>query len=168
MSKIDLTGQRFGSLKVLRETDLKSKTGQVYLQCKCKCGKIKNIRFDHLLSGATKSCGCLKLKRQRDFIVHNTHLGMIKSQKINLNNTSGIRGVFWDTYANKWRAAIGFQKKEYKLGRFDTIEEAAAVRKKAEEQLFGNFLAWYEEEIKKEKLWEKSQKELQLTNSLSN
>lgn len=50
----DLTGRRFGRLKVLSYDDKKRK----YL-CKCDCGNTKYIYGGSLLSGYTKSCGCI-------------------------------------------------------------------------------------------------------------
>lgn len=37
-----------------------------------------------------------------------------------------------------------FRKKKYNLGRFDNIEDAITARKKAENEIFGSFLGWYE------------------------
>lgn len=34
-------------------------TRKKYFLCKCSCGSQKEVRQDHLLSGKTKSCGCL-------------------------------------------------------------------------------------------------------------
>lgn len=56
----DITRKRFGKLTVLKlQTTKKHKT---YWLCQCDCGNTKVIRKDHLLSGATKSCGCLEKK----------------------------------------------------------------------------------------------------------
>jgi len=49
---IDLTGQRFGRLKVIEFV------GNKYWNCQCDCGNIKNIYRGSLLGGATISCGC--------------------------------------------------------------------------------------------------------------
>ncbi|MCD7946465.1 MAG: hypothetical protein LUF81_07670 [Clostridiales bacterium] len=46
-------------------------------------------------------------------------------------------------YRGKYRALIHSQGKTYHLGTYKTLEEAAAVRKKAEECLFGEFLEFY-------------------------
>lgn len=54
---IDLTGKQFGRLTVL-ERDLSSK--RTAWKCICECGNIKTIQKDHLLSGATLSCGCFQ------------------------------------------------------------------------------------------------------------
>lgn len=57
MSKlIDLTGQTFGKLKVLKKAE--NKSGKAYWTCQCECGTIKDIRGSHLRSGSIISCGC--------------------------------------------------------------------------------------------------------------
>lgn len=61
------------------------------------------------------------------------------------NNTSGVRGVSWDKNRRKWAATIVFKGKTYHLGRYNNIEDAAAVRKEAENALFGDFLKWFQE-----------------------
>ena len=53
--KIDLTGQRFGRLIII-----KSKDRSIIYECLCDCGNIKNINGHSLKRGRTKSCGCLQ------------------------------------------------------------------------------------------------------------
>ena len=55
---IDLTGQRFGRLIVLRRAE-KNIDHRPAWQCKCDCGNIKIISGKCLRNGQTKSCGCL-------------------------------------------------------------------------------------------------------------
>jgi hypothetical protein len=55
------------------------------------------------------------------------------------SNTSGAIGVHWDRSKNKWTAQIRAEGKNRFLGRFDTLEEAAAVRRKATDELHGEF-----------------------------
>lgn len=62
-----------------------------------------------------------------------------------VRNKSGVKGVCWDKNREKWVAQIEFQGKNYNLGRYDKIEDAAAARKEAEEHLFGPFLDWFYE-----------------------
>jgi len=57
-SKINLTGERFGRLTVVRETT-KSSCGSIRWECICDCGKAHIVYSCHLRSGHTKSCGCL-------------------------------------------------------------------------------------------------------------
>ena len=56
--KVDLTGQRFGKLVVLRECEERSSCGKIQWTCLCDCGKQSNIAGGHLRSGSNKSCGC--------------------------------------------------------------------------------------------------------------
>jgi hypothetical protein len=51
---IDLTGEKFGKLTVLKR-DL-SFNGRAKWICKCECGKEKSILSKHLISGATVTC----------------------------------------------------------------------------------------------------------------
>jgi len=55
---IDLTGQRFGKLTVLERTEnIGTSAG---CRCRCDCGNETFVRSSNLLSGGTKSCGCLR------------------------------------------------------------------------------------------------------------
>lgn len=40
------------------------------------------------------------------------------------NSLTGVRGVYWDTWAGRWKAQIGVGGVVRHLGRFDTLEEA--------------------------------------------
>ncbi len=55
--KIDLTGQRFGLLTVVKEGG-RSKHGSILWDCICDCGTIVACRSGSLKSGNTKTCGC--------------------------------------------------------------------------------------------------------------
>lgn len=54
---IDLTGQRFGKLTVLKEAGRTPRKAVVWL-CQCDCGNTKEIRAASLKDGSTTSCGC--------------------------------------------------------------------------------------------------------------
>ena len=53
----DLRGQRFGRLTVWKRVGTVG--SRALWRCKCDCGKLTNVRSIDLLSGNTKSCGCL-------------------------------------------------------------------------------------------------------------
>ena len=74
--KIDLTGQRFGRLVVIREAG-RDKGGHVLWLCRCECGNEVTVRGDHLRNEDTTSCGCY----QRECVAeaHTTH-GMSKTR----------------------------------------------------------------------------------------
>lgn len=55
----DLTGKTFGKLTVLSVAN-QARSKAYYWLCSCECGNRKNIRSNHLTSGLTSSCGCLK------------------------------------------------------------------------------------------------------------
>lgn len=61
----DLTGQRFGKLVVLQ--DVGRRGGYVQWKCNCDCGNQSTVRSAHLLSGQTRSCGCLLSPRKSNF-----------------------------------------------------------------------------------------------------
>jgi hypothetical protein len=54
-----LNGRVFGRLTVIEY--LYNKNGGAYWRCKCECGSIVDIKSSHLVSGNTKSCGCLRM-----------------------------------------------------------------------------------------------------------
>lgn len=41
------------------------KNNRKYARCKCRCGTICSIRYDRVLSGYTKSCGCYQTEQRR-------------------------------------------------------------------------------------------------------
>lgn len=61
---VDLTNKRFGKLLVIKlipKTLYPSKEKRKYL-CKCDCGNESVVLANSLLSGNTKSCGCLQIE----------------------------------------------------------------------------------------------------------
>lgn len=57
---IDLTGQKFGRLTVIRRVGyIGEKHPSIVWECKCDCGKIATVRAQSLRRGETRSCGCL-------------------------------------------------------------------------------------------------------------
>jgi hypothetical protein len=59
----DLTNQRFGRLVALKRVNI---AGQSKWECLCECGNIKEVSTNALVSGDTKSCGCLKKSKIKD------------------------------------------------------------------------------------------------------
>lgn len=72
MSRIkDLTGQRFGRLTALVCLPKKRQGTNVFWICRCDCGNIVEIRGNHLCSGDTKSCNCLKREKAKERVISN-------------------------------------------------------------------------------------------------
>ena len=55
------------------------------------------------------------------------------------DNTSGVKGVCWDTASGKWLVRLGIDGKCKNLGYFSTIEEATKVVREARELHHGEF-----------------------------
>lgn len=148
--KNNLKGKRFGRLVAIKEVG--QKEGKYLWECKCDCGNINFVLGTHLISGNTKSCGCLqheKILENREKavkshleknIIENTNISLISRKNTMRHNTSGVTGVSWDGSRHKWVAQITFKKKHYNLGRFDKKEDAINARKDAEERLHKEFL----------------------------
>lgn len=81
----DLTGQRFGWLKVLEMLDEVNKFGYAQFLCECGCGKRKIITGNSLRKG-TSSCGCKAKKGQPVYLKHNKRQRELKkiSSRISL------------------------------------------------------------------------------------
>lgn len=81
MSKfIDLTGKRFGKLIIIQRAD-NNKWRNTRWLCLCDCGKKKIVNGSSLISGTTKSCGCLRKARARDMCLKNTKHGHLSGGK---------------------------------------------------------------------------------------
>lgn len=62
-TKIDITGQRFGKLVVIKEADFRNDyNNNAYWECKCDCGNTTIVNGSSLRLGITSSCGCLASK----------------------------------------------------------------------------------------------------------
>ena len=59
VSSHDLTGRVFDRLQVIAKADRRGRNGSLYWHCRCRCGKEFAVSSKHLLSGNTRSCGCL-------------------------------------------------------------------------------------------------------------
>ena len=146
----DITSQTFGLLTALRPTD-KRTYGAVVWECECKCGNVieRSIRSLQTIGKGNQSCGCLaseiiKTNRQNANFIDGTCIEKIRAQTLLQNNTSGIRGVHWDRNANKWRAVIYFKGKQIHLGLFSNIDDAAKIRKAAEDVYFKPIIEEFE------------------------
>lgn len=143
----DLTGAVFGRLTVLGKAE--SQKGSGYWRCRCECGKETVVRYGNLISGHTKSCGCLQAGIAKETLkwIDGTSVTLLEARRARpiSSNTSGYNGVYFSQSAQKWVAQITFKGKTYYLGSYLRVEEAAQARKSAEERLYGEFLDWYYE-----------------------
>lgn len=104
---IDISGQKFNMLTVIKYHHSSENRKRNYWLCKCDCGNLKIVSKDDLKSGNTKSCGCLnKLGNPKHNLTHsriyNIWCGM-KSRCYNPNRIKykdyGSRGI---TVCEEW------------------------------------------------------------------
>lgn len=154
-SKIDLTGQRFNYLTVLRDSGRRSKSG-VYWVCKCDCGRETVCIAGSLRNGSIKSCGCsISYSRKgnsqkRLFVTWRNMHDRCSNPKSNRYHIYGAIGVSvcveWADYFvfEKWALANGYTDEltidrfpnkdgNYEPGncRWATYKEQARNRKKS-------------------------------------
>lgn len=223
MKQIDLTGQKFNRLYVLKDSGHRSADGSTKWLCICDCGNLCKVNTFSLRNGVTKSCGCYKKEKSKttnkkyntydlsgeygigydskgkefyfdledydkiknicwnvcadgrvsglvdgkrtrlhkvitntkgeviDHINHNPsdnrkcNLRISNKQTnginrpCNKNNKLGVKGVNKITNGNKFTARIMVNGKTIYLGCYDTVEEAAKARVRAEKEYFGEF-----------------------------
>ena len=76
----DLTGQRFGRLVVVERAENNMHRKKCW-KCRCDCGSEHVIEESSLRSGATKSCGCIRVE---SLINRSTVHGKAKSRLYNV------------------------------------------------------------------------------------
>ena len=145
----DLTGRQYGRLEVLEQAG--SDANGVRWRCRCTCCKITVCYGEYLQRGITRSCGCLQeesRKRNMEKAIHfinGTCVERIQAgqtKKRICTNRSGYRGVY-QRENGKWRAEITFQGRRYRLGTFESPEEARQARESIEKELWVPFLENY-------------------------
>ncbi len=154
----DLTGQHFGKLTVLNRAN-NSSDDRVQWLCKCECGNKKVVKAAYLISGDTKSCGCIQLETERKRGItcsKNGHLRKITNfdkfegtrirnlnAKLRKDNSTGVKGVCFVKKTSKYVAYIRIKNRRIHLGYFDTLSEASKARKEAEDRYFKPIIERY-------------------------
>lgn len=156
--KIDLTGQRFGRLVVVKESEHRIK-GNITWECLCDCGNRKDVIGKSLKSGNTKSCGCLgkehitdinKKRKGKDLITWRNQNDLVESTKLTSinrkrfkNNQSGVTGVSFNKKKKLWLAQLDINGECVLKSYFHNKQDAIDARKEAEEEYFKPILEKY-------------------------
>lgn len=61
------------------------------------------------------------------------------NRKNSSNNTSGVKGVYWDKVRNKWVARISVNKRRLVVGEFNKLSDAEAAIVSARNKYHGEF-----------------------------
>lgn len=143
----DITGQKFNRLTALYPLKERSGKGGMVWHCRCECGNEIDVPYNDLMYSNLKSCGCQKREHDmklKELLPHvdGTSISHLRSTRTPRNNTTGVKGVYY--IRGRYVAKIVFQKKQYYLGAYDTVDEAADARKMAESELNGRVTAFYD------------------------
>ena len=95
---VDISGQKFGKLTAVNQSDRRDSGGKVYWDCLCDCGNEVSVRGTHLRRGDTVSCGCY-----------------ITERLVKQNSTHGLTyHPGYQTYYNMMRRCYNPDDKSYK------------------------------------------------------
>lgn len=131
----DLTGQKFGKLTAIKRISPVG-TKKVKWLCKCDCGNMVEVYSTYLLTGQTRSCGCLKRELEEKHLrdkyeekrVDGVVMSLFKGKDPRKDSTTGYRGVErYYTRKSKqlrYRAWITVKGKRYYKSGFMTPEDA--------------------------------------------
>ena len=146
----NLTGQRFGML-VAKELVVERPFAKKQYRCVCDCGKeCYRLEATLIREKGISNCGCYTTKNlkpgnselcrkagrnRKNSFVNGSNVQMTFRHGTIRGNTSGVQGVSWSGSAHKWHVYVGYQNYRANLGFYDNMEDAIAVRKKAEESI---------------------------------
>ena len=155
----EFIGKRYGKLVIIGISDKKDKYNHLKVICKCDCGNEIETDLRFLASGQTSSCGCYRKecakKQQKENITFDEKGGYYKGTNVHSfdkatpkNNTSGIKGVYFNKQCQKWQAYITVGRKKIHLGFYNDIKEAEKARKNGEDKYFSPIKEQWNEAIK--------------------
>lgn len=129
----NLQGSRFGKLTALRPVPKRAADGSICWLCRCDCGNYALVSSNKLNTGHNASCGCVQNipAQEAKTYIDGTCVEIMLSKTIAKNNTSGYRDVA--RKRDKWQAYINYGGQRRNLGTFETKEEAAEARRRADE-----------------------------------
>ncbi len=98
----NLLNMKFNMLEVIDFAGTDKFKNNIWL-CKCECGNTKKVLASHLISGHTKSCGCLQ-KQSFKFAIHKPKHNMIHTRLYKI----------WNGMKNRTNKNSSLVKTEYK------------------------------------------------------
>lgn len=84
---VDISGKRFGRLVAIEYAGvIRTETNRWSMwRCKCDCGNETVVRYIHLTTGNTRSCGCLE-QENKERMVSIAHANNLKSASVEFGN----------------------------------------------------------------------------------
>ena len=94
--KLNLVGQKFNKLFVLRELDKEERKSnkRILFLCQCDCGKERIVSGTSLKNGAIKSCGCTRKAKKRlaSSMIGETFNGNVVMRESDLSDPRNVNG----------------------------------------------------------------------------
>lgn len=167
--KISETNLRIAQKKVgtsingFRIVSIFKKKGENVFYCKAICPvcgketetKLSRLKKNYMCVNCNRNNGDFLKEIQKSCYVDGSCLPSIRSREngtVNKNSSTKVNGVSLQKDGS-YRAYITFRRKQYHLGVYASLEEAASARKEAEKKLFGEY-------IKSHQGWEDELKEI--------
>ena len=108
MLRIDLTGQTFGDLSVVRPADnivFRSSSQTAWL-CDCSCGKNVVVATSWLKSGIKWNCGCKNFTKPHKNVLSNSTDSSWKGLFSRMRNAARKRNIYWDLAFDEWLGLV--------------------------------------------------------------
>lgn len=139
--RTEKNGDRYVAIKLDNNQYLAHRLAWLYVY-----GFMPDCLIDHIDNNGCKTDNRIENLRLA------THKQNQENRGIPKNNTSGIKGVSWDSRSGRWKAAIKHNGKSICLGYYANIDDAASARQNAENLLFTHspqreFIGLTDEEI---------------------
>lgn len=114
----DLTNQKFGKLTVL-ERDKSKIVDNTIWKCQCECGNIVSVASDHLISGHTKSCGCLRSGGEYNITQYLQNHNIEYNSQKKFDGLLGVNGgnLSFDFYIPQYNLLIEAQGQQHKVSK---------------------------------------------------
>lgn len=96
---IDITGQRFGKLTVIKKAK-SDKRGEAKWLCKCDCGNITIVLSSHIRNYRIRSCGCLF---QKNKFLYNSKYGNLENYQRLYNIYNGMRARCYNINCSSYK-----------------------------------------------------------------
>ena len=135
----DITGQKYGRLKVIAPIEKRQKGSGVIWKCECECGKEVEIPVKRLQK--TKSCGCFRRENSLELLGGIKEMQITKQRQATMeteasptNKSTGIRNIQYMRKNGFFTVLIRREGKVYRQN-FRTLSEALH----AKEQIFERY-----------------------------
>jgi len=125
--KTDYSGQKFGMLTVIKRTRTDDNRN-VYYECLCDCGNIKEIPSRYFVYGSTQSCGCLYRKSVENSIEDLTGQKFNRLTVIEFIRTESSNG----NMRNYWKCLCdcgNYKKAESRTLKNGSVKSCGCLRK---------------------------------------